>query len=96
MVGPVAVFALVPRSSERIEVMNDRNNSLPTNDVDYCLILSHVVLHLLLDVGIMLEQVLKVLLAEDEVLLQSSILVHEILVDSLDFSTLLLDFVQSL
>jgi hypothetical protein len=76
--------------------MNDGNNSLPTNDVDYCLILSHVVLHLLLDVGIMLEQVLKVLLAEDEVLLQSSILVHEILVDSLDFSTLLLDFVQSL
>ena len=55
MVSPTRVFTFVSRGSERIKIVSNRDNSFSTNDVDYCFILSHIILHLFLNVGVMLK-----------------------------------------
>ena len=90
MVCSIAVFPLIAWISERVEIVDNRYNSFSTDDVDNSLILSHIVFHLFLNVSIMLEDVLQMFLAKNEVLLESSILVYKILIYSSYFSTFLL------
>jgi len=68
MIGSIGVFTFVTWSPEWIEIVDYRNNSFSTNNVDDGFILSHIILHLFLNVRIVFENVLKVLLAKDEVL----------------------------
>ena len=86
----------VPWNSKRSVVHCNWDYSFSSDDVYDCFILPHEILHLLLDVRIMLQQILKMLPAVCEILLQSSILTGVILIHAIDFIDLYLHLTEIL
>ena len=66
-------------------VLDDRKESLFADDADDGFVFTHVVLHFLLDVGVVFEQILQVLLAVSQIFLEFAVLLEEVTVDMLDF-----------
>jgi hypothetical protein len=85
LVSAVGVASLVATCPERDVVVVDGNQPLPPDDVDDGFVFSHEILHFLLDEGVVLQQILEMFLAEGEILLQASVLVHKVGVDAADF-----------
>ena len=53
----ISIFPFVSGRSQGSVVVEGRNHSFSSYHVYYCLILTHVVLHLLLDVSVVFQQV---------------------------------------
>jgi hypothetical protein len=54
-IGAIAISTFISRGAERV---NYRDYSLATDYVDYSLVFPHVVLHFLLDEGIVLQKIM--------------------------------------
>ena len=93
-VSAIGDLALVAGGAEGGVVVVGRDHSLPTDNVDDGLVLPHIVLHLLLDVSVVLQQVAQMLLAAGQISLQLAVLGREVLVDSSDLLAFLPHFLQ--
>lgn len=62
-IGAIGIFSLETRSPQGIVIVHGRNYPFPTDHIDDGLIFTNVVFHLLLNEGIVFEQVLKMVLA---------------------------------
>ena len=80
LVGPVGVFVVVARRTHRVVGVVGRHYPLPSNHADYHLVFPQDVLHLLLDYGVMLQQILKVFLAVSNILLYLLVISSEFLI----------------
>ena len=90
LVGSIGHF-LVSRWTDGCVIIGDRHESLPSDHIDDSFVFPHEILHLLLDVGIMLHQVLKMLLTEEQVLFQFYVMSGVVSVDFVYLRTLRLD-----
>lgn len=59
----IGIFSLKTRSPQGVVIVHCRDYSFPADHIDDGLILSDVVFHLLLNKSIVLEQILKMVLA---------------------------------
>lgn len=94
MVSSIRCFPLIPRSSQRSVEVGHWNHPLSPNHTNNGLIFPYVVLHLLLNVRVVFQQVLEVFLAVEQVLLQLGVLVSVVLVDFVDLRAVSTHFGQ--
>ena len=95
-VGSASVLPFIPRSSQRIVIPQRRDQFLSSDHTNYCIVFPHEVLHLSLNIGVMFEDILKVLLTVYQILFQFGVLSGKILVNDSDFLTVMPDLIQIL
>jgi hypothetical protein len=96
LVSSIRILQLIPGGPHGQVVVGDGDQSFPADDADDGIVFPHVVLHLLLHEGVVLDQIVQMFLAEEQILLQLAIGHREVLVYSVDLAALEFDLGQLL
>ena len=93
-VGPICVFPFISGGPQGSVVVEGGDHSFASDYVYYGFIFTHVILHFFLDVGVVLQQIVEMFLTVGQIFFETSVLVVELLIYSLDFVTFLAYFIE--